>query len=389
MANELYLGLMSGTSMDGLDACLLQVSAPGKLQVLATASAPLPSELTASLHRLCSPGNNEIDTLCRAQNALAKCSASLVKKLLAQCKLRPADITAIGSHGQTVRHCPQQGYTLQLDNGPLCALLTGIDVWTNFRAQDVAAGGEGAPLTPLFHQQVLSSPVKARFILNLGGIANVTALRPGGEMICGFDTGPANTLLDLACRQLFNCPYDQDGARARAGVVQSKWLEQLLDHPYFARKPPKSSGRELFNADYIAFMLAAAQHEPQLGNDVLATLTAFSVQTIAQALQDLILTKELRSDGATVVVCGGGARNGFFMQELVKALQALKLEVVDSGSLGVDAQYLEAEAFAYFAYLSTHGRVAAMQSITGARCPVILGTLCPSPQGRFSARPAG
>ncbi len=380
---EYYCGLMTGTSMDALDGCVLEVKSDGALQVIAAATQNLPPTLQQELHALCVSGAAEIDRLCRAQNALARCEAQLVQHLLDCAALQVADVMAIGSHGQTVRHCPQQGYTVQLDNGPLCALLSGIDVWTNFRMQDVAAGGEGAPLTPIFHQQVLAAPHEPRYILNLGGISNVTALRPGGALVCGFDIGPANTLLDLACRELLHCPYDKDGQHARRGKVNPGWLTHLLLHPFFARKPPKSSGRELFNGAYIAFMLEAARLQPSLINDVLSTLTAFTVQTIADALRRLQADAAM-GPGGTVLVCGGGVRNTFLMQELTRVLKELQLQTVSTQQLGIDPAFVEAAAFAYFAYLSEHGISVDLHDITGAQAPVMLGTLCPAPHGHFA-----
>lgn len=379
---EIYVGLMSGTSMDSMDCCAVQIDDKGRMQVLRCLSKAWPPHIRAGLHALCRPGGNEIDHAGVSSNAVGAFSALTVRELLKDAGIEPSQVRAVGSHGQTVRHRPERGFTVQLDNAPLCALLSHIDVWSDFRRQDVAAGGEGAPLTPLFHQKLFASDDEPRYILNLGGIANLTVLRPGGELFGGWDVGPANTLLDLASRELLQRSCDEDGRTARQGQVRPAWLQALMADPFFKKLPPKSCGRELFCRDYIAKLLKQLPLDPQWIPDVFATLTAFTVQSVVTAFKFLQTDPRLPS-GGTVILCGGGVANLFMREELERALRPFGLRVLASDAFGVDPYFLEAQAFAYFAYLSSHGQCVDLSKVTGSKRQVIMGSLSPAPDGFF------
>lgn len=383
MAGELYIGLMSGTSIDALDACMVEIFPDASMQVIAAHTVTWPPRLKALMHSLCSDGLHEMEKIGRAQNAMAALSSLAVTEVLKQAGMSADAITAIGSHGQTVRHRPEHHFSIQLDNGPMTALLTHIDTITNFRAQDLAAGGEGAPLTPLFHRLVLSSDYEPRLILNLGGIANLTAIKAGGELFGGWDCGPANTLMDLACRELVGVPFDKDGQIARRGRMDIEWLTSLMEHPFIKRRPPKSSGREDFGRECIAPLLAACQKDPARIPDLLATLVAFTATCV---VNDIAWLRETCPDfdrDCTLVLCGGGAHNPSLVELLRAAGETLHIEVRTSAEFGIDENYLEAQAFAYFAWLTRHGRTADLRRTTGSSCPVVLGTICPAPDGRI------
>lgn len=380
---ELYIGLMSGTSMDGMNAALVEIDPDGRMRSLSCLTELWPEAIKAGLHALCQRSIDEIERLGPLQNAVGAVSALCVRRLLEQAGIEPAAVRAIGSHGQTVRHRPAARFTLQLDNAPLCALLTHIDTWSDFRCQDVAAGGEGAPLTPLFHQRVFASPDEPRLVINLGGITNVTALLPGGEIVSGWDTGPANTLMDLACRELVGQPFDRDGRLAAAGTLNKEWLKRLIDSPYFIKDPPKSCGREEFSRQKIAFMLQAAAADPSRIPEVLNTLCLFSVGTLISDLERFFLLHPVMSRNCCAILCGGGIANRFYRKWVEGSLGEMGIRTVGSDTLGIDPFFVEAQAFAYFAYLSTHGRSVDLSKVTGSQQKVILGSLSPAPDGAF------
>ncbi|MCR5085106.1 MAG: anhydro-N-acetylmuramic acid kinase [Succinivibrionaceae bacterium] len=381
MATEIYVGLMSGTSIDGLDACLLGIEG-GRPRPLHTLSRAFPADLRLELHRLCSPGDNEIERAGAARARLAAEAAALTLDLLGAAGVPPQEVVAIGSHGQTIRHHPSAGYSWQLDDGARIAYLTGIDTITDFRSADVAAQGQGAPLTPIFHQVALASPERVRLVLNLGGIANLTALRPGGAIECGFDTGPANTLLDLACRELFGIPYDKDATLARQGQPRLDWLQRYLAHPYFSRRPPKSTGREDFSPAFIRTELEACRAEPRLGPDLLATLCELTALTVVNEVR--ALRHRMGFLEADLILCGGGAFNPLLAERLSALLRRDGIALRRSGEFGVDEQYLESEAFAYFAHELVHCHPLGLSAVTGARRDLIGGALYPAPGGHFS-----
>jgi len=365
---KLYIGLMSGTSVDGVDGVLARLDGGQPPQVLASASLPMPADLRQELLALNRPGEDELARGALAANALARLYAQAVAALLREAGVPVRDVAAIGAHGQTVRHRPDSGYTLQLNAPALLAELAGIDVVADFRSRDVAAGGQGAPLVPPFHAAVFGAP-QGRAVLNLGGIANVTLLEPG-QAPRGFDTGPANVFLDGWCQRHLGTPYDADGRWAATGQVIAPLLEQLIaSEPWFALPPPKSTGRDLFNMQWLDSRLAAFDGDPPAPQDVQATLQRLTARTVANAIDAAAAgTRE-------VFVCGGGARNPGLMRELAYCLQR---PVRATDALGVPSQEVEALAFAWLAQAFMERRPAGLPAVTGARGPRILGALYPA-----------
>jgi anhydro-N-acetylmuramic acid kinase len=302
---KLYIGLMSGTSLDGVDGVLADFSG-GRVRVVGHTEAALPQSLRDTFHALNQPGDNELHRAAVAGNALAELYNGVVRKLLEDSGTPRERVAAVGAHGQTVRHLPRLngdiGYTLQVNQAALLAERCGIDVIADFRSRDVAAGGQGAPLVPPFHQAVFSAAGEARAVLDLGGIANVTVLgaTPGTPLI-GFDCGPANTLLDLWCRENLKGDFDAAGAWARTGRIHPHLLAAFQAEPFFHIRGPKSTGRDLFNATWLKDHLQRC--EAISAQDVQATLTEISAWAVAHALHD--------SPVETVIVCGGGVRNNF------------------------------------------------------------------------------
>lgn len=360
---ELYIGLMSGTSLDAVDGVLAAFDSTPDLQVrtLAFASEPIPDALRDELLALQQSGRDELRRAALAARALSRVYARVASGLH---DALPSErrVRAIGAHGQTVRHVPQDGYTLQLIDGALLAELAGCDTVVDFRSADVAAGGQGAPLAPAFHAQVFGSPAQVRAVLNLGGIANVTVLRPDAAPL-GHDTGPANVLLDLWCRQHLGTPFDRDGAWARSGKVVPSLLARMRAEPYFALTAPKSTGRDLFHEDWLRAH-GVDDHTPA---DVQATLLELTAVTTAEACRE--------AGVASVYVCGGGARNAALMARLRQLLGARRVE--STQALGIDPQAVEALAFAWLARERIAGRPANLPSVTGARGARILGAWYP------------
>ena len=364
----LYIGLMSGTSVDGVDGVLVRLDAGQAPHVLASASLPMPANLRRELLALNLSGDDELARAALAANALARLYGQAVAALLQDAGLKADAVTAIGAHGQTVRHRPDSGYTVQLNAPALLAELTGIDVVADFRSRDVAAGGQGAPLVPPFHAAIFGAQ-HGRAVLNLGGIANVTLLAPG-QPARGFDTGPANVFLDAWCQRHLGQPYDADGRWAASGQVVAPLLEQLIaSEPWFALPPPKSTGRDLFNLQWLDDRLAAFDGPKPAPQDVQATLQRLTARTVANAIDAAAAgTQE-------VFVCGGGAYNAGLMRELAYCLQR---PVQATDALGVPAQQVEALAFAWLAQAFVERRPAGLPAVTGARGPRILGALYPA-----------
>lgn len=384
--NELFfVGLMSGTSIDGMDAALLAVEpVSGRCRCVGTLFEPWPEHCRRLLHRLCSSGSEEIDRAGLAANAVAVFSACVARKLIARHDLQPEQICAIGSHGQTVRHRPERGFSVQLNNGPLTALSSGIDTWTDFRAQDMAAGGEGAPLTPLFHQKMFASADHPVCVVNLGGIANMTVLEPGGRIAAGYDVGPANTLLDLVCRLLLHIPHDEGGRIAATGSLNREWLRSMHEHPYLSLLPPKSCGREQFGEEFLRPYIRQCLQDPQQIPNLLYTLCHFTVSVIAAEIQEY--SSNFNSP-CRVLLCGGGVHNDFLIKMLRDFLTGQEGfdPCLSTQDFGIDPDFVEAQAFAYFAYQSTFGQSVDLSAITGSSRPVILGSLSPAPNGRYAA----
>ena len=376
-APALFIGLMSGTSMDGVDGVLADFGDSGlPTQVLASASRPLSPALRQELLALNAPGDNELHRAALSANALARLYAQVVADLLQASQLGPAQITAIGAHGQTVRHRPQEfdgtGYTLQLNQPALLAELCGIDVVADFRSRDVAAGGQGAPLVPPFHRAAFGHPTQSRAVLNIGGISNITLLPGAADMLeaplIGFDCGPGNALMDAWCQMHTGAAYDDRGHWAAQGVVNASLLAALQDEPFFAKPPPKSTGRDLFNLPWLRQRLAG--FEGLAAQDVQATLTELSAWACAQALRWASHSPEL------LVVCGGGALNDYLIQRLQAAL--LSIRVSSSAELGVAPTEVEALAFAWLAQQTVLRKTSSVASVTGAQGARILGAVYPA-----------
>ena len=358
----LLIGIMSGTSMDGVDAVLARM-VQGKPEQVASSFAGFDDSSRRELIALNSPGPDEIHRAALAANHVADLYAEVVAKVLAEARVKPGDIAAIGAHGQTVRHRPHLGYTVQLLNGARLAERTGIKVVCDFRSRDIAAGGEGAPLVPAFHAAIFSDPGINRVMLNLGGIANVTALSAGGNNVFGFDTGPANVLMDYWCEKHAGRRYDENGAWAAGGAMVPELLAAMLAEPFFHAAPPKSTGRDLLSPQWLA------QFGPErfAAADVQATLLALTVRTVA----DNILAHIGRPDD--VLACGGGALNGALMAGLAQALAPARVMTTDN--FGVDPMSVEALAFAWLAWRTLEGLPGNLPSATGAMGERVLGAV--------------
>jgi len=363
-----YIGLMSGTSTDGVDAVLADLHNPHRPAVLSHVALPMPQALRREFLALNAPGDDELRRAALAANALARLYGDAVQALLADAKVTARDVNAIGAHGQTVRHDPGAGYTTQLNAPALLAEITGIDVIADFRARDVAAGGQGAPLACALHAAVLSCDAP-RAVLNLGGIANVTVLRPGTPPQ-GFDTGPANMLLDAWIHDRCGHAYDAEGRWAASGTANPALLRHLLDsEPWFTQPPPKSTGRDRFHLGWLRQRLPSAKTQTLRDEDVQATLQSLTVHSIARAL------KTWAPDVRDVVACGGGVRNPRLMEELAAHIP---VPLIPSGQLGLPEQQVEALAFAWLAWAHRNKTPASLAAVTGARHARVLGCCYPA-----------
>lgn len=363
---ELYVGTLSGTSVDGIDAALVRFSP--RPELAASHFAPFATELREEILRLCVPGENEIDRLGQADVLLGRAFASAVKELLAASGTALRDICAIGSHGQTIRHRPRHAapFTLQIGDPNVIAALTGLPVVADFRRKDMALGGQGAPLVPAFHDAVFRTAGRDRVIVNIGGIANLTVLPGNDASLRGLDTGPGNTLLDGWCRQVLGAPMDRDGRLAAQGRVRPGLLAAMLADPFFHQPAPKSTGPEYFSRAWLQRHLAATGSVADA--DVQATLVALTAQTIAGAIQ-----QEKNLCQPDVFVCGGGAHNPALMRALAGALPGSKVDRTDV--LGLPADWVEAMAFAWLARQRWHAQPGNCPAVTGAQRPAVLGGL--------------
>jgi anhydro-N-acetylmuramic acid kinase len=365
----LFIGLISGTSLDGIDAVLVEAG-EGVPKLLKASHSPYEESLQKGLRRLCQPGDNEIDLLGVLDRKVAIAFAESVQDLLADSGLEASEISAIGSHGQTIRHRPmaEHPFTLQIGDPNTLAELTGITTVSDFRRRDMAAGGEGAPLVPAFHQAALQISARDRIALNLGGIANITCLpKTGSGTVIGFDTGPANTLMDGWISKHLGNPYDSNGDWAREGQLIQPLLDECLRDSYFSQPHPKSTGTEYFNLPWLETRLDDSQYVPVDVQHTLAELTAVSV---TQAIE------ETGYAAAEVLVCGGGVHNNHLMQRLQQLLP--KAKVHSSAEAGLDPDWVEATAFAWLAQRSLSGLAGNLPSVTGARGEVILGGIYPA-----------
>ncbi len=371
--SQLFIGLMSGTSLDGVDGVLIEFSCEdgGKPSLLQHASAPFEDALRSEFLALNTSGSDELHRSALAANGLARLYARIVRELLEQSGKHSSDVAAIGAHGQTVRHRPREfdhtGYTIQLNNPALLAELSGITVVADFRTRDVAAGGQGAPLVPAFHQGVFGRSGETVAVLNLGGIANLSVLRADGSVL-GFDCGPANALMDFWCHRHTGKWYDSNGTWAAQGKVIQPLLATLLQEPFFAQQPPKSTGRDLFNPTWLEQGLA--KHPQADAQDVQATLAELTAICCADDV------KKLASDARELIVCGGGALNQHLMIRLAQHLPGVQVQ--SSQAHGIDPQQVEAAAFAWLARQCLMGLPGNLASVTGARGPRVLGAIYPA-----------
>jgi len=354
---------MSGTSHDGVDAVL--ATARGKhFQLLESVHLRYPARLRSRLLALQQRGNNELHRAAVLANELSDLYAGAVRRLLARARVGARAVAAIGCHGQTVRHRPGDGYTLQLVNGARLAERSGITVVCDFRSRDVAAGGEGAPLAPAFHRALFETARHGRVIVNVGGIANLTSL-PAHGAVTGFDCGPGNCLLDAWIMKRLGRRYDRNGAWAARGAVIPRLLKKLLAHPFLQRRPPKSTGRDEFDLRWVRRALAGSERPV----DVQATLLALTADTIAGAV------RRYCAGARAVFVCGGGAYNRALLARLAALLPGRR--VGTTAALGVEPEHVEALAFAWLARQALKGRPGNLPAVTGARGPRVLGAIYP------------
>jgi len=365
-AARLYVGLMSGTSLDAVDAVVLCMHEHGRARVVDGVSLALPSALRQELLALNTSGPDELHRAALASAELARLYADAVSQVLKRTRTPPSEVAAIGAHGQTVRHRPDLGYTIQLNAPALLAELSGIDVIADFRSRDMAAGGQGAPLVPAFHRAQFAS-AQTRVVLNLGGIANITVLGADGA-VRGFDTGPANMLMDAWVQQHRHQAYDVDGSWAASGRPVPRLLEQMLAEPWFSMLPPKSTGRDDFNLRWLERKLRESLgDQPSTwppAADVQATLLQLTAQSVADAV------RRYAADATDVLVCGGGARNRALMEALRAALPC---PLTSTDEHGLPSQWVEAAAFAWLAWCHDTRHAAGLPEVTGARKPTLLG----------------
>lgn len=356
---------MSGTSLDGLDICLVEISSTIKL--IDSAYLDLPSEQREELLQLCSPTDNELERLSLAEQQWARLAAQGVNQLLQQQNLTATDIAAIGSHGQTIRHHPELGFSVQIGAPALLAELTNICVVSHFRQRDIAAGGQGAPLVPAFHEWVFKPDAQCKAIVNIGGFSNITFLN-AGSATTGFDCGPGNALLDAWIQHHQQKLYDKNGAWAASGTISESFLQQMLQADFFHQQGPKSTGRELFNLPWL---------KQQLNN--FSELSAADVQSTLVELTVTALSRSVRQHAQPVQelwVCGGGAHNGYLLERLSAHLPNTKVSITDEQ--GVPADWMEAMAFAWLAYRCITKQTANLPEVTGAHGLRILGAIYPA-----------
>ncbi|WP_313026526.1 anhydro-N-acetylmuramic acid kinase [Pseudomonas lopnurensis] len=361
----LYLGVMSGTSLDGLDIALIEQDSHTRL--VATLFQPMPAPLRHELLALCSSGNDELARAAIAEQCWVELAADSIQLLLSEQQISPQAVRAIGSHGQTVRHEPHRGFTIQIGNPALLAELTGIAVVGDFRRRDVAAGGQGAPLVPAFHEAVFGCDRRTRAVLNIGGFSNLSLLSPNVSTR-GFDCGPGNVLMDAWIQRKRNLAFDRNGEWAGSGTVDQDLLAALLGEGFFATRGPKSTGRELFNLPWLDAHLT--RHAGLRPENVQATLLELTARSISDALL------EAQPQTQELLVCGGGAHNDALMQRLQALLPTC--EVSSTGTYGVPPDWVEAMAFAWLAHCCLEGIPANRPGVTGARGSRILGAIYPA-----------
>lgn len=406
-ADGLYIGMMSGTSLDGLDAVLCRFADDGSLEILATHHALFPTQLHSILLALCQPNGvlsqqdwmaemgfaSELDVYGWASVAYAEFTSEVVHHLLTQSNFQPDEIAAIGCHGQTLRHRPQWRFSLQLLDPNVLAERTGIAVVSDFRRRDMAVGGQGAPLVPAFHQALFGQTEKndntlndtITVVLNLGGIANITLLMADdnkeSKQVLGFDTGPANLLLDAWCLRHTAQPFDKNGDWARSGTVVEPVLQQLQQHEFFSLPTPKSTGREAFHLDWLDNELAVVERQfPDLHYspaDIQATLTELTAITVTKGIEQALNHHDKELDSvktAQLLVCGGGAYNQFLLERLQSHLTNWHISTTETA--GLSPTWVEAAAFAWLARQTMMSEPSNLPAVTGADKAVVLGVVC-------------
>jgi anhydro-N-acetylmuramic acid kinase len=369
-ASGLYIGLISGTSADGIDAALVRFE-QDRPHLVHALTHPWPDTLRAQILRVAQDeGRLDLDAYGRLDVAIGREFAEATQKLLEHSGTQTSSVRAVGSHGQTIRHRPagEFPFTLQIGDASVIAERSGIDVVADFRRADIAAGGQGAPLLPAVHAMLLAHPGHTRVVLNLGGIANITVLSANGH-VSGFDTGPANGLMDAWCLRHRGEAFDRDGAFAASGRVNETLLAQLLSDAYFALPPPKSTGREHFHLAWLDAQLSRFSSSPA---DVQATLLELTARSVANAIE------RYAGDAADVLICGGGVHNGALVERLRVLLQSRVLS--STAAHGVDPDYLEATAFAWLARQRLLGLPGNLPAVTGARGLRVLGAVYPAPR---------
>lgn len=363
---------MSGTSLDGVDGVLVDFST-NRPSILGHSSLPFAPALREELLALNSAGSNELHRAALAGNGLVQVYAQVVETLINAAHLKRHEVLAVGAHGQTVRHRPGEydgiGYTLQLNQPALLAELCGIDVVADFRSRDVAAGGQGAPLVPPFHQAVFGATSQSRAVLNIGGIANITLLDPqGATPVSGFDCGPGNVLLDAWCARHSGALFDAGGQWAAGAAAHPDLLQALQTEPFFAKVPPKSTGRDLF---HLAWLEKYLHHHVDITAQVVqSTLTELTAKVCAQSLLHYLPSCQ------ALIVCGGGALNTYLMQRLQAWLPTMAVQT--SKSYGIEPLHVEATAFAWLAHKAMHREPASIKTVTGAKHSRVLGAIYPA-----------
>ena len=364
-----YIGLMSGTILDGVDVVLAEINLPEKFTLLAAKTYPIPASLKKSLLSLSQLQQaNELDLYAQLDVRMGQLFAQCCQSIMFENHISAEHVHAIGSHGQTLRHYPNDKYptTLQIGDPNIIAQETQVTTIADFRRRDIAAGGQGAPLVPPFHQAFFSDQKKNRVILNIGGIANITFLAAGQTEVIGYDTGPGNGLMDNWCSAHFNCAYDTAGELSSGGQINTELLAQMLDDPYFSQAYPKSTGREYFSMQWIDAHLQKSGHK-NVAVDILATLLELSCLSIVREIN------KLRPHVDEVLVCGGGAKNNRLMQRLAELLAGKNVQT--TASFGLQPDWVEASAFAWLAQQTLKGLTANLPAVTGAEKQVILGAI--------------
>jgi anhydro-N-acetylmuramic acid kinase len=369
MGRELFIGCISGTSLDGLDLVTVEFD-NGAPKVIGSKCAVIPTGLQAELSALCSPGPNEIERMGRSDVALGRFIGESINTFLTDQSIEPTNIIAIGSHGQTIRHHPdgKHPFSMQIGAPSAIAEVTGITTVADFRMADIMAGGQGAPLVPFFHQKAFSSEQAQRLIINLGGISNISILplQDARKSVpaFGYDIGPANTLMDRWTEKHISKSYDAFGLWAREGQLDKTLLSRMLGDAYFSREMPKSTGREYFNMPWLEQFLEGSERP----EDVQRTLLELCASTIATAIQNI-----QNSHTAEAYLCGGGAHNSFLVERIKSLSKLNKIGITDD--LGIPVDDVEAAAFAWLARETLEGRPGNLRTVTGAKKAKILGAV--------------